>query len=160
MYLKELYRHNKLLFLAIVLFALAQLINNIRQDVAISPVYSYGMFSSTMMPANYYSVPEFIVNGKQLKTEDFSPQQWDNISQPVTKFYVQLFWNQNLWQKDIHRLLPFADSSKFANNISQQEFKNWYQLHLQSILNKQIDSVNILYTGYHFDGTTFTKTFN
>ena len=160
MYLKQLYHHNKMLFAAIILFALAQLINNIRQDIAISPIYSYGMYSSKIRTSDFYSVPEFFVNGEQLRTKDFSPQQWDNISLPVTKFYAQQYWNKSIWQKDIQRLLPFADSLKFVNNINEQEFKYWYSLHLQSLLNRQIDSVDIIFRGYHFNGKSFTKTFN
>ena len=160
MYLKQLYRHNKLLFLVIILFALAQIINNIRQDIAISPIYSYGMYSSKIKASDFYSVPEFFVDGVQLQTKDFSPQQWDNISQPVAKFYAQQYWNQNVWQKDIQRLLPFADSSKFVNNISEQDFRTWYKRHLESVFNREIDSVDILFTGYHFNGKSFSKAFN
>src|SRR4051794_27065993 len=108
MYLKRLYRHNKFLFIIIVLFVLAQLINNIRQDIAISPVYSYGMYSEKIKPLHVYTVPEIFGDGKQLKAKDFSPQQWDNITLPVIEFYAQRQWNLYQWQHDIKRLLPFT----------------------------------------------------
>lgn len=160
MYLKRLFKHNKLLFAVIVLFAAVQLINNIRQDIAISPVYSYGMYSSPITPLNSYVAPEVFVNGKQLLTKNFTPQQWDNIIVPVTKFYAQQQWNQNQWQQDIHRLLPFSDSVKFVNNITEEEFKKWYSLHIQSIIHGIADSVSVVFTNYYFNGLSFTKAGN
>ena len=157
MYLKKVYRHNKLLFAAIILFAAAHLINNIRQDIAISPLYSYGMYSQRITPSNSYTVPEIFVNGKQLQTQNFSPQQWDNISLPVTKFYAQQDWNLNQWQQDIHRLLPFTDSLKFVNSLNETDFKNWYKLHLQFVLKQPVDSVQTVFTDYFFNGNSFAK---
>jgi hypothetical protein len=158
MYLKELYRHNKYLFIIVLLFALAQLINNVRQDIAISPIYSYGMYSEQIKPLSFYTVPEIFVDGKQLQAKDFSPHQWDNITLPVTEFYDQQSWNLYQWQHDIHRLLPFTDSVKFVNHINGQEFKKWYHQHLQSLLDKHIDSVNIIFSNYYFNGTSFIRT--
>ena len=160
MYLSKLYQHNKFLFIIICLFALAQLINNIRQDIAISPVYSYGMYSEQIKPLPFYTVPEIFIDGKQLQAKDFSPQQWDNITLPVTEFYAQQQWNVYQWQQDIHRLLPFTDSSKFVNHITEREFKQWYHQHLESLLHRQIDSINIVFSKYHFNGTSFIKVTN
>jgi hypothetical protein len=158
MYLKKLYHHNKFWFIIVVLFALAQLLNNIRQDIAISPVYSYGMYSEQINPLPFYTVPEIFIDSKQLQAGDFSPQQWDNITLPVTEFYSQQKWNLYLWQQDIHRLLPFTDSSKFINDITGKEFKKWYHQHLQSLLHKHVDSVNIIFSKYYFNGTSFVRT--
>jgi hypothetical protein len=158
MYLKKLYRHNKFLFAVIVLFALAQLINNIRQDIAISPIYSYGMYSSKIYPHQFYTVPEVFVDGKQLQTKNFSPSQWDHITFPVKRFYEQGEWNLYQWQHDIHRLLPFADSTKFINTMTEDQFKEWYHRYLETFLLKNIDSVNILFANYYFNDTTFIKT--
>jgi hypothetical protein len=158
MYLSKLYRHSKLLFIILSLFALAQLTNNIRQDIAISPVYSYGMYSEQIKPLPFYTVPEIFVDGRQLQTRNFSPSQWDNIALPVTDFYTQQQWNLYQWQQDIHRLLPFTDSSKFVNHITEKKFKEWYHKHLQSLLHRNIDSVNITFSKYHFNGTSFIRT--
>ena len=158
MYLKKLYHHNKFLFIIIVLFALAQLINNIRQDISISPVYSYGMYSAPIKPLHFYTVPEIFVDGKQLRAKNFSPQQWDNITLPVTEFYDQKSWNLFQWQQDIYRLLPFADSAKFVNHISEQEFKKWYHQHIESLLHMHVDSVNIVFSNYYFNDSSFIRT--
>ena len=158
MYLKKLYRHNKLLFIILVLFALAQLINNIRQDIFISPIYSYGMYSIQIKPTQFYTVPEIFADGRQLEAKDFSPQQWDNITLPASEFYAQDQWNLYQWQHDIKRLLPFTDSSKFVNHITEQEFKQWYHQHLQSLLHRHIDSVNIIFSEYYFNDTSFIRT--
>lgn len=146
-----------MLFLTIILFVVAQLANNIRQDIAISPLYSYGMYSEVIEPDSLYVVPEIFVDGKQLQTMNFTPMEWENISFPVTLFYQQKDWNNKIWQKDIHRLLPLTDISKFTNHITEQEFREWYKSHLQSVLKKDIDSTEILFSTYAFDGNGLHK---
>jgi hypothetical protein len=135
-----------------------QLVNNIRQDIAISPVYSYGMYSECIRPLSTYIVTEVFVNGKQLQTKDFTPQQWDNITVPISKFYEQKKWNIAMWQTDIHRLLPFSDSAKFLNTMTEEQFKDWYKSHLAFMLNKKVDSVNILFSNYYYNDTALHKT--
>ena len=160
MYLKHLYRHNKLLCIAITLLVLAQLINNIRQDIAISPLYSYGMYSEIIKPDSIYTIPEIFVNGARLRTRDYTPLQWENIALPVNMFYEQQQWNLNVWQTDIKRLLPFADSVHFVNTLTENEFKDWYRQHLQTVLNTQIQTLNIDFTAYSFDGQQLHQTKN
>src|SRR5437867_4049778 len=125
MYLKKLYQHNKLWFLVIIIFIAGQLFINYKRGVVFSPFYHYGMYSSVIKPAAQYNIPEVFVNGMRLATKDFSPQEWDNIMQPVIKFQDQEKWNSTLFQTDIHRLLPFADAAKFTNAITEQQFKQW-----------------------------------
>ena len=157
-YITRLYKHNKLLAVIVILFALLQLINNIRQDIAISPVYSYGMYSERINPSSTYIVPEVFVNGKQLQTKNYTPQQWDNIIVPVSKFYEQKDWNSAMWQTDIRRLLPFSDSTKFLNTMTEDQFKNWYKNHLPFILNEKVDTINISFNSYQFNNTILKKT--
>ena len=157
MYLKQLYRHNKLLFLGCVLFACAQLFINYKRGVVFSPFYHYGMFSGVIPVENKYNVTEVYVNEKQLLTKDYSPVTWDKIIQPVELFYKQPI-NKTLWQQDIHRLLPFADSLKYVNQITETDFKNWYGKYLQSVLDKPIDSVRIVFANYSFNGKSLLQT--
>jgi hypothetical protein len=140
------------------LFALAQIIDNMKRGIAVSPFFSYGMYSAKIDPLKYYTVPEVFVNGKQLRAKDFSSSTWDNITYPVTVFYKRDSSNRYQWQTDIHRLLPFTDSSRFVNHLSEAEFKEWYHRRLQSLLNVHIDSINIVFTNYYFDGKSFSRT--
>lgn len=116
------------------------------------------MYSECINPSSTYSVTEVFVNGKQLQTKDFTPQQWDNITVPISKFYEQEKWNTAMWETDIHRLLPFSDSTKFLNTTTAEQFKDWYKSHLAFILNKKVDSVNILFSNYYYNDTTLQKT--
>lgn len=128
-----------------------------KRGIAVSPFFSYGMYSEKIDPVKHYTVPEVFVNGKQLQAKDFSSSRWDNITYPVTVYYKLDSFNLHQWQADIHRLLPFTDSLKFVNNLSEAEFNEWYHRRLQSLLNEQIDSVNILFTNYYFDGKSFSR---
>jgi hypothetical protein len=97
------------------------------------------------------------VDGERLAAKDFSPQEWDNIMQPVIKFDEQKKWNDELWQTNIKRLLPFADAAKFNNNITKEEFDQWYQSHLQNLLDRKINKIDMISGNYDFMDDTFKK---
>ncbi len=156
MYLKKVYRHNKFLFLFCILFVAGQLFINYKRGLVFSPFFHYGMFSEVIRVKNQYTVSEVSVNGKLLAAKDYSPAVWDDIMQPVELFYHQQM-SSNQWQVDIHRLLPFADSLKFVNSLSESDFKKWYRLHLQPVLKQPVDSVQIAFTDYYFNGKSLTK---
>lgn len=153
MYLKRLYQHNKFLFLLCIFFVFAQLFINYKRGVVCTPFYHYGMYSEVITPKNSYSIPEIFVDHQLLSAKDFTPQMWDNITQPIVLFYQSQIENNLIWQQDIHRLLPFTDSAKFANTLNEAGFKLWYGQHLEHLLNRQIDSVQIAFTNYFFNGS-------
>ena len=144
----------------IIVFIAGQLFINYKRGVVFSPFYHYGMYSSVIKPATQCNIPEVFINGERLAAKEFSPQEWDNIMQPVIKFNGQETWNNQLWQTDIHRLLPFADASKFNNSITKEEFDQWYLLHLQNLLDKKIDKVEVIFSDYNFIDNTFQKANN
>jgi hypothetical protein len=142
MYLLKLYRQSKFWFIVVVLFAVIQLTLNIRRDASLSPFFHYGMYSEVIEPEKIYVVPEVVVNNKPLRTKDFSPQQWDEIIQPVVLYDAQKEWNSKIYHQHIKPLLHF-DSSKYINNISDMGFYRWYESYLQTVIHKEIDSVKI-----------------
>ena len=70
----------------IIIFIAGQLFINYKRGLVFSPFYHYGMYSSIIKPATQYNIPEVFVDGERLAAKDFSPQEWDNIMQPVIKF--------------------------------------------------------------------------
>lgn len=146
MYLKQLYNHSKFWFLIIALFIVIQLSLDVRRDASISPFYHYGMYSQVIKPQKIYVVPEITVNGKPLQTKNFSPQQWDNIIQPVVLFDKQENWNLEIYTQHIHPLLHVTNIDKYINHISAYSFQNWYKKYLQIILQQKINSLSINYS--------------
>lgn len=151
-YFSKLYKHNKFLFLLVALFASAQIINNIRQDVAISPIYVYGMYSAKMNPENEYYVPEVFVNGIQLQTKNFSPHQWEKIIQPVILFNKQEVWNNSLYENYIKRLIHTNKKELYVNNISQKQFTDWYKSYLSDCLHQPVNDCSYSFKNYSFNG--------
>jgi len=152
MYLKRLWLHNKFLCGLLVLFAAFQVLNNIRQDVAFSPAYTYGMYSQVVHPQKKYIVPEIIVNGRVLQTKNFTPQQWDKIIQPVVLFQKQGEWNRAEFNIYIRRLLHIEDSSHYTNDLSQEKFNEWYKHYVSAIIHSNISSLSVQFQEYDLDG--------
>ena len=152
MYLQKLYIHNKKLCILLTLFAAAQIINNLRQDVAISPIYIYGMYSEKMNPKNEYIIPEIFVDDAQLQAKNFSPYEWEKVMQPIILFNKQNAWNNDLYQKYISRILYTNNKNFYENNISQKQFDDWYKIYLENNLNKKIKTVSVKFKPYLFNG--------
>ena len=152
MYLKRLWSHNKILCGLLVLFAAFQILNNIRQDVAFSPTYTYGMYSQVIHPQKKYIVPEINVNGRVLQTKNFTPQQWDKIIQPIVLFQKQEDWNRAEFNIYIRRLLHIEDSSHYTNELSEAEFNQWYKQYLSAIIHSNILSLSFQFQEYDLSG--------
>lgn len=157
MYLGRLFKQNKVLFVPVLVFSFLQLFNNIRQDASISPVFTYGMYSQIIRPQEKYFLPEIMVNGYQLETKNFSPQQWDKIVQPIILFSKQQLYNDTLFKNHIQPLLHVKDSARYTNQISAVDFEAWYKRYLQSLLSIKTDAVTIHWQQYYFTGSSFKK---
>ena len=160
MYLKELYKVNKLWFVVVLCFIIVQLVMDAKQGASISPVFHYGMFSGYRPPQEIYSVSEIIVNGKLLQTKDFSPYPWAKIDGAATMFYTQTKENSHIWNHDVKRLLRIKDSSKYINNVSEEQFNVWYKKYLQGIIKSKVDSFSVNIANYVYNGQTLTKAIN
>jgi len=157
MYLKQLYAANKIWFIIIMLFIIIQVAMDVRQDIAASPVYHYGMYSNKISPQKEYSVIEIYVNGMQLQAKDYSPYIWDKINQPAELFKTQQAWNTDLWNTDIKRLLHIRDSTRYVNHITAQQFNSWYKNYVAGILYKAVDTIAINTSTWTFNGTQLIK---
>src|SRR4051812_31223866 len=104
MFLQKVYRHSKILFAAMVFFIAMQLFINYKHGVVLSPFYHYGMYSGVMNTNDSYTIFAVGLNGKQLRGQDFSSQQWDQIMLPL-QYYSAINKSNELYEADIKRLL-------------------------------------------------------
>lgn len=127
MYLVKLYKQHKGWFVIVLLFAFGQLFINYKNGVMFSPFYNYDMYSYPALPHRQYQVVQISVNGKLLQPEDFSPNEWDNLVQPIISFNKQDSWNRLIFDTEVQKFLPIHDSALFTNSIKEKEFANWYR---------------------------------
>lgn len=157
MYLKELFLQSKIWFTLVAIFIVFQLVNNLRQDVAISPVYQYGMYSAPIPPRPLYSSFEVKVNGRVLRPEHYTVQQWDKIILPLVYYSNAGCNNKMIYDNNIRRLLSYvgitADPSNFIYPYNRQAFLEWYRLYLSSFIGEEAYSVEVNVNKYRFDSS-------
>jgi len=78
-----------------------QLFMDIKQGVAISPVYIMACIRC-YTAAKEYTVTGISVNGKILQTKDFSPYKWDKITLPVDLFNRPAGMNSHVWNSEVN----------------------------------------------------------
>ncbi len=126
MYLIKLYRQNKFWFVVVLLFAGGQLFINYKNGVMCSPFYNYDMYSNVALPKQYYPVMQISITNRLLQTKDYSPNEWDNLLQPIIFFEKQERWNRYIFQTETRKFLPVYDSSPYLKTVPQARFARWY----------------------------------
>ena len=166
MFLSQLYKHSKLLFLLVIAFICGQLFINVKHGLVFSPFYHYGMYSQVMKPAGEYLVPEIFVDGFKIKGSDFTPWTWDKILQPLN-FFTAIPSSNSLYNNEVKRLTPFFLSTQKTKNFLQacdnEAFREWYKNYLTDILGKPVKTVDVAFRNFGFNkgkleptSTTFT----
>ncbi len=156
MFLKQLYKNNKPIFILVVAFSLIQLFINFKRGMVAAPFFHYGMYSAVLDPKPTYYVWEIWINGKQLKEEKFNPWQRDLILQPV-KYYSSINASNQLYHTNIQRLFNRVhlnpNSSKFLSNCNYPIFEKWYQAYLSKHISQPINQLSIVQREYtYFNG--------
>ncbi len=145
MYLKKLYKQSKLWFVFTALFASAQLFINYKHGVEFSPFYHYDMFSLPFHFTTTYQVTEVTVNGEPLQSKNFTPNGWDNIVLPIVQYQNEQHWNSLIYNTTIKRFMHTNDSALYTNQISQQQFAEWYKQRIIRLLHLQNKDAIIQY---------------
>jgi hypothetical protein len=147
MYFQQLYRTNKFWFLFILIFALCQLFINYKQGIAITPLYHYGMYSKKAETTDIIELYRIKINGKILQPFHFSAQEWDKLMLPVNEYCNVEKHNNDLFSKDIKRILNKiylkADSSNFIIQKQPESFLIWYKNYASNIISAPINNLEI-----------------
>lgn len=153
MLLKQVYKHSRFLFSAILIFIALQLFVNFKRGVTLSPFYHYGMYSEVMQVETNWTVFEIEQNGKLLRGQDYSPVEWDKIMMPL-QYFSGISKSNQLYQTDVKRLLQKlslnAPEKNFLVNCNYQQFLHWYKGYLQNITGQTTKSLHISNRLYHF----------
>lgn len=155
MFLKQVYKYNKWLFILMALFAAGQLFINFKQGLVVTPFYNYGMYSEVLKPDSSYQVFKVEQNGRLLRGQDFSTQEWDKILLPLS-FYANKSRNNNLFETDIKRILSKgnikATPGNFLIECDCTSFVDWYAGYLSRITKEPTKSLKIYYQTYLYNG--------
>jgi hypothetical protein len=79
MFLKDVFRHSKLLFLLMVAFIAGQLFVVYNHGMVFSPFYNYWMYASRFTKSDSLPVVLVYSGGKLLKGSDYKQEDWDKI---------------------------------------------------------------------------------
>ncbi len=150
------------MFAWMTLFVLGQLFINYKHGVVASPFLHYAMYSDVIKVNTNYPVFEVTVNGKLLQGKGYRPQQWDKILLPLYYFKNINALSNKMYHSDIKRLMTAAhlspNDARFIQQCHAEQFTEWYISYLQTIINQQVNILDIRYHTYHFNGQLLTPT--
>lgn len=166
MFIKQVYKHNKWLCLAMILFMAGQLFVNYKHGMVVSPFFHYGMYSHEIKIEKSYPVVEVTINGKLLRGQDYTPQQWDKIMLPI-QYYSNIQHSNELYHNEVKRLLQklsiTTNEANFLQQCDEASFVKWYKNYLSFITKEPVPiaigmQLEINERQYIFNGHILTQT--
>lgn len=136
------------------MFIVVQLFLNFKQGLVATPFMHFGMYSGPFKVQPEISVTEVIVDGEKLSAADFSATQWDKIILPIELYCSQHKRGKTFYHEDIKRLLTRfsipSNEESFYSEISNTAFLSAYKKVLSSVIERDINDINILVSRYRY----------
>jgi len=161
LFLKQVYKHSKPLFVLMIAFVMGQLYFNFKIGVLyypavyVSPFYLYGMYANAYHVNDEYTITEVEVNGNLLQGKDFTPQQWDKIIIPIN-YFNEIKASNRVYSTHIKPTLTKVgietNDQNFLQSCTAGQFKSWYLPYLQNIIPAKIKTLQIRKRIYRYNG--------
>ena len=159
MFLKAVYRHSKLMFAGMVLFALVQLAINYKKGMVFAPFLHYGMYSAAGTPDTLHLIPVFTRAGDTLRGHQFSPQHWDRIRYNY-QLVLQSACDNHFYHSQVKRLYEKAGLKPpppqyFINTGSQDQKLHKYLRHTEAYFGFALGSLQVQWQVYKLSNGQF-----
>ncbi len=155
-FLIVLFRNNKILFFAFVLFVLAFIVVNIKRGMTVSPLFQYGMYSGPLYLNDSVFAYKFVANGKPIDLSKLSCVERDKLITPIDYYQNSAVRNQNIFETVFPILKNISSNKdlilkKFVPPLSENSFAEWYLENTEKIVGHKINSLLIYsqFYGYH-----------
>jgi hypothetical protein len=148
MFLKKLYRHNKIFFFVAVGFLSGYIYLNYKWGITATPINQYGMFSGKYFIKDSLLVYSVKANNKMINFADLSLIQRD-LLQSYPDYYEMEKHNNEAIFNTISNYFNYLgipagkQQYKFTNQCSAVLFSKWYQSKIENIIKKPITSLNV-----------------
>jgi hypothetical protein len=153
MFFKKLYQHSKWLFWIFVSFLFTFVFLNYKWGVVATPVYQYGMYSGPMYLIDTLHLMQVNINGKKLNMGEYAFASKDKMLVMPDRYLKSLHQNKAI-QQSLQRIFApvgmgsLFNSDKFVQQVQPQLFMQWYRNQLQSFIQEEINSIEIVQQDY------------
>ncbi len=148
MFIKQFYKHSKINCLSLAFFILLYCFINLKQGIVLAPIFQYGMYSGKFYLNDTHSVYKIFINDKPLDLSKFSFEKNDKIIGSLSNYIKAKSINPQTF-KTVNNILSklgisnFLQETVFSNNISDNDFLNWYKILLEKIIGEKLISLKI-----------------
>ncbi len=155
MFIKQLYRYNKMLCLIFIMFILSFVFINYKQGVVATPIFQYGMFSSKFYLKDTQNVFKIYVNDSLLDLSNFSFEERDMLLVVLESYGIYKARNEAVYKtmKQLYakfRLENIMKPEVYLINITDETFTKWYMHNLEDIIGYPVLKLAIFQQGYQF----------
>lgn len=144
MFLLQLYRTNKWLVIAFVIWLVAFLVVNYKWGMVAGPVYQYGMFSKPMHLSESKTAYRIVVNGKPIQPALHAFAGRDVLYLSLERYVASEQQNK----KVMHAMQPYLPAvrpgdMRFYSTLSGTEFLSWYAKRIYQVTGTVVRSLEI-----------------
>jgi hypothetical protein len=163
MFIKKLYNYSKAGCIVFLFFIGSFFFINIKQGVVAAPILQFGMFSSVFYISDTQTVAQIYLNDTLLNYADYSFAKRDIILTCLDMYLKQKETNSASFVT-MKRLLSKIGIGKwmnerlYSNDITDEQFTNWYKLLLERVTKKSIYKLEIYSQKYLWNGSCLKPT--
>ncbi len=148
MFIKNLYRYNKVMFFGFVVFIIAFIFINYKWGMVATPVLQYGMFAGTFHLKDTQTVYIVEANHKVINNGEVSFTNRDIIQVYIDNYQRHKAVNQSVFTT-MKKYISYIGLSSLMNNdkytaaITDSVFTNWYRTKMETITGEPIQSMAV-----------------
>jgi hypothetical protein len=143
MLIKELYRHQRPLAIAITIWLIAFLVINVKWGMVSTPVYQYGMFSSQQYLKDTVTTYNIKVNKEALPLTSLSFAERDVLFLTLDRYLLSDQHNNKVMQ-NMHRFVTAKPGDeRYFLSLNDDQFFQWYHQIINRLWHKEIHSFTI-----------------
>lgn len=148
MFLKKLYRHNKIFFFIVAGFLSCYIYLNYKWGITATPINQYGMFSGKYFIKDPLLVYSVIANNKIIPLADLTLIQRDLLQSYPDYYEIEKHNNEAIFNtmSPYFKYLGISAGKqqyKFTNQCNALLFSNWYKSKIENIIKEPINSLYV-----------------
>ena len=141
MFIKKLYQHSKLLFIAFMGFVTAFMVINYKWGIVATPFLQYGMYSKPVHIKDTLELYVLKVNNTDINWGGLSFSDKDKLQLFLKRYAIQQLVNEEVYTT-MGRYLPVT-AGNYHNKLSDTIFTSWYKQLVAQIIKAPVVSLAV-----------------
>ncbi len=158
MFITELYKQSKIMFLCFSAFVVCFLVINYKWGAVATPVLHYGMYSGKYYVTDTITFYSINVNGKPLNASSLTVGEYDKLQNSIDQ-YVSYEQKNKMVYTTMHpyfhrlHLMDFSHGNPFIVAVSTKDYYQWVKNKIEDVIGQPVAEFAATRQSLRWNGT-------